>query len=142
MLFYTTPVPRAVFRLISELKDAELRVLLVIVHKTLGWKDKTERTRTGRKEKDWIAGSQFVQMTGLSQRAIGLAIESLFVKGHVIVTDTSGALLDTPAKRKGKTRMFYELSIDLKPVTEDYSLYLRRRISDAANKMRITSYNR
>lgn len=140
MLFYTTPVSRALFQRIPDLKDAELRVLLLIAHKTLGWKDKTGQTKTGRKETDWIAGSQFQAGTGLSQRAIGHAIEGLFVKGCILVMDAEGTILNTPAQRKGKTRIYYRLSSSLMPASEDYSVYLRRKVAGLANKVRITSY--
>ena len=120
MLFYTTPVPRAVFQLIPELKDGELKVLLLIVYKTLGFRDMKGQTKTGRKELDWIAGSQFRNGTGLTQRAIGSAIESLFCKGHIVVMDDRGTVLDTPMKRKGKTRIYFRLSTALMPACEEY----------------------
>jgi hypothetical protein len=140
MLFYTTPTPRALFQLMPELKDAELKVLMLIIYKTLGFRDMKNQTRTGRKETDWIAGSQFRTGTGLTQRAIGGAIESLFSKGHIIVMDDRGGVLDTPAKRKGKTRMYYRLSPSLMPASEEYSQYIRRKVSATANTFRITSY--
>lgn len=140
MLFYTTPVPRAVFQLIPELKDAEIRVLLLIVHKTLGWKDRTGKNKTGKKETDWIACRQFLVGTGLSRRSVGIAIETLFAKGHIIVMDDCGRALDTPGKRKGKTRMYYRLTPALMPACEDYAQYVRKNIAALAQKARITSY--
>jgi hypothetical protein len=140
MLFYTTPVPRAVFQLMPELKDAELKVLMLIVHKTLGFRDMKGQTKTGKKETDWIAGKQFRNGTGLTQRAIGSAVESLFSKGHIIVMDDRGVLLDTTMKRKGKVRIYFRLSIGLMPTCEEYSQYIGKKVSALANKLRITSY--
>ena len=72
----TTPVPNVLFDVyLKQLKGAELKVLLIIIRQTLGWAD--TKTKLGRKEKDWISGSQLHLKTGISRRAISIAIDGL-----------------------------------------------------------------
>src|SRR5260221_3091575 len=105
----TTPVPNVLFDIyLKELKSAELKVLLVIIRQTLGWPD--SRTVLGRKERDWISGSQLQALTGSSRRAISYAIEVLIIKKLIEVLDDAGNLLIEPEMRKGKPRLFYRLS--------------------------------
>lgn len=138
MLYYTTPFPNAVLQLVSSLKEAELRTLIVVVGKTLGWKD--PHTKTGRKEVDYIASSQFEKDGGVGRRALGLATQSLIAKGYIIALDSRGTVLDTPAKRKGKTRIYYRLSPTLMPACVDRAEDIRRRITGLAHQKRITQY--
>ncbi len=136
MLFYTTPVPNAVIRLIPTLNGGETKVILIVVQKTLGWKDET--TMSKRKERDWISISQFETESGMSRRTIGFAIDSLVEKGHIIVTDHAGNVVNTPEKRKGCSRLYFQLSPALMPPSEDYNTYLRRKSAELANKFRYT----
>ncbi|HEU4718206.1 MAG TPA: hypothetical protein VFU15_10245 [Bacteroidia bacterium] len=138
MLYYTTPVPRAVFDLIPALNESELKVLLVVIHKTLGWK--SEKTHTGRKECDWISGKQFQKGTGLSDRAISKATASLVAQKWLIVMDDCGKVLETPQERKGKTRLYFRLAQALMPATENYSQVIRTKIGETANIFRITKH--
>ena len=48
---------------LKELKQAELKVLLIVIRQTLGWADR--RGMLGRKEMDWISGSQRVFGTSI-----------------------------------------------------------------------------
>jgi len=93
----TTPVPNSVFDVyLKELKLAELKVLLIIIRHTLGWEDK--RTRSERKELDWISNSQLAVKTGSSGRAINEAIQSLVQKKLIDVLSFQGEILDSPEK--------------------------------------------
>ena len=56
----------------------ELKILLVIVRKTLGW----------RKESDWISYGQFEKATGIDRRNISRVIRSLEKKGIIEVDRT------------------------------------------------------
>ncbi len=97
----TTPVPNVLFDgHLKDLKIAELKILLVIIRQTLGW----------RKERDWIAGSQFREKTGLSARAVVSAIRGLLEKNLVSVRDGNDQKLDTGEKRKGKKQLVYCLA--------------------------------
>lgn len=104
----TTHVPNVIFDLcIPALSESELKVLLVVVRQTLGWKD----IRTGaRKERDRIASSQFVSKTGLSKRIVSIAIQKLCVRGLLVITDAKGVKLQQTHERKGRTYLFYSLA--------------------------------
>ncbi|HLG36184.1 MAG TPA: replication protein [Bacteroidia bacterium] len=105
----TTSVPNALFDIyLRELNSAELKVLLVIIRQTLGWTDKY--SLLGRKECDWISGSQLQSKTGNSRRAISSAVETLITKELIEVTDARGNLLSSPEKRKGKSKLFFRLT--------------------------------
>lgn len=105
----TTPVPNIFFDVhLKELKQAELKVLLVVIRQTLGWADR--RGMLGRKEIDWISGSQLQQKTGNSKRAITAATDTLIRKKLIEILDVNGNILDNPEKRQGKTKLFYRLA--------------------------------
>jgi hypothetical protein len=150
----STPVPNTLFdRYLRELKLAELKVLLIIIRQTLGWEDK--KTKTERKELDWISGSQLVMKTGCSKRTINSAIEILMQKKLINVLSESGAFLDTPEKRRGQQKLFYSLSRAVSPPVENVGnegLYLcfsnmtnanhaedlRKKLQQLTHKMHIT----
>ena len=105
---YTTPVPNAIFDIyMKELNSAELKVLLVVIRQTLGWAD--GRGMFGRKETDWISGSQLREKTGSSTRAITSATETLVMKKLIAVHDERGYTLQHSKDRQGKTRLYYSL---------------------------------
>lgn len=101
----TTPVPNGLFdEHLATLKPAELKLLLIIIRQTWGWKDE----RTGkRKQIDWISGSQLRGKTGCSKRAISQATAQLIKSGLIDVIGERGVQLKTPEERKGKLRLFY-----------------------------------
>ena len=99
MQLHTTPVPNVVFdHYLKELKVAELKVLMVIIRQTSGWMDL--KTKSKRKERDWISGSQLATKTGCSKRAINSAIEVLVQKNLINVLSEAGGFLDSPEKRR------------------------------------------
>ncbi len=105
----TTPVPNVLFDLLlKDLKASELKILLVIIRQTLGWVDKKEIG--GRKSRDWISTSQLERKTGLSRRAISSGLASLIEMGLIKVTNDQGFALNEAKARKGKIRLYYELS--------------------------------
>lgn len=102
-----TFVPNEVFdEYLRELKGIELKLLLIIIRQTIGWKDKNG----GRKESDWIASSQLISKTGSSTRAITSATDALVSRKLIDVFSDAGEVLDTPEKRKGKKRLYYRLA--------------------------------
>jgi len=103
----STPVPNIVFdSLITHFSGSELKVLLLIIRKTLGWYDhETKR----RKERDWIALSQFQQYTGLSNVSVWKAVDSLSKRHYILVTDNHGHVLLNAEDRKGRQKLYYEL---------------------------------
>ena len=105
----TTPVPNVLFDYyLNGLKESEIKLLLVINRQTLGWESR--RSLHGRKERDWISSSQFVEKTGCSRRAISSAIETLVNKLLIRVYDDGGNLLHHSSERKGKSRLFFCLA--------------------------------
>lgn len=100
-----TPIPNTLFdKYLAELKPSETHVLLTIFRQTIGWID--QRTG-GRKQRDWITNSQFQVRTGLSDKTVTSAIDSLSKRHLIKVTDFNGNVLETPEERRGKVRIFY-----------------------------------
>ena len=105
---YTTPVPNVILDFyMKELNSVELKVLLVIIRQTFGWADK--RGIYGRKEIDWISGSQLREKTGCSERAITSAIEALTRKELIRVQDDRRNQLSFSRQRQGKMRLYFSL---------------------------------
>ncbi|NVN96004.1 MAG: replication protein [Bacteroidetes bacterium] len=150
----TTPVPNVLFdNYLKELKLAELKVLLIIIRQTLGWEDK--RTKSERKDIDWISNSQLVVKTGNSARAINDAIQGLTDKKLIDVISQSGEFLDTPEKRRGQQKLYYRFTNANSAIVEsrgierekegitinpnaNFSENLRKNITELTHKMRIT----
>jgi hypothetical protein len=150
----TTPVPNAVFDVyLKELKLTELKVLLIIIRHTLGWEDK--RTKSERKELDWISNSQFALQTGSSLRAINEAIQTLVQKKLIDVLSFQGEILDNPEKRRGQQKLFYRPASailayvenkgkeDVQPcisshTSANFGCDIRKKVSELTQKMRIT----
>jgi phage replication O-like protein O len=105
MMFQHTQIPNTLFdKYLPQLKESELKVLLVVLRQTFGWID----TKTGnRKIRDRISRTQFIQKTGLSCKIVSKAIKSLVDKRLLTITDQIGNLLHTSEERKGKNYIFY-----------------------------------
>jgi len=97
----------------------ELKILLVVVRQTLGWVDR--RSINGRKEIDWISGSQLQQKTGCSKRAITEAIDRLVKMKLIEILDDYGISLTASSWRQGKPRLYYRLHKEAYKSTEDRS---------------------
>ena len=144
---YSTPVPNIIFDFyLRDLNAIELKVLLIIVRQTLGWADR--RGMFGRKEADWISGSQFIKKTGSSRRAISSAIDQLVKKGLIEVLDDYGTVLKYSEQRKGKLRLYYRLHISiyksvdkpviLDPTSANFAQDLSKKCTELVQKMHIT----
>jgi hypothetical protein len=105
----TTPTPNELYNgEMKKMSDTELRVVLAVTRKTLGWE---LDSKTGmRKKEDWISQSQIIKMTGRSGRAVSTAIESCIKNKWIEVRDAKGNLLGTPQKRSGK-KIYYRLGM-------------------------------
>jgi phage replication O-like protein O len=82
---------------LSELSEAELKLLLTIIRQTTGW----------NKDRDRISHSQFKKKTGLSPRSISSAVESLSTRDFIRITDSFGREL-TSDQRKYRSDIHYE----------------------------------
>ena len=82
----------------TKLKGSELKVLLLIVRKTLGWIVDPE---TGmRKEEDYISYKQLRELTGLSTQPLSDAIDSLVKYKLIQVRNKKGKLLSSKEERR------------------------------------------
>lgn len=106
-LHQTTPVPNRLFDLdLVSLKEVELKVLLIIIRKTLGWVEAANKRQ--RKQIARISIAAFVMNTGCSKRGISGAIETLIGKGLITVYDEDGHCLSHPEERKGKYNLYFK----------------------------------
>ncbi len=112
------PVPiRLVDTVMPHLKDTELRVLLVVLRQTWGWKmdrtsvhkaeagqqartSKQTTTKQATKRRDWLSHHQLCRRTGRGSDAVSAAVASLTASGLIIVEDAGGKLLTTPEERR------------------------------------------
>lgn len=107
----TTQVPNILFDYwVKELKDTELRILLLVIRQTLGW---IEDKRTGRrKERDWISQKKIMAKTGRSTKSIADAIDELVNKNLIDVFDGEDNILKTKEERSGR-KCYYRLNTSL-----------------------------
>lgn len=136
----TTPVPNEIINgWVKKLKGSELKVLIIVTRKTLGWIVDPE---TGmRKEEDWISYSQLGEATGLASEALSKAIDNLCGKYELIqIRDENGNPMDTKDKRRlaGKRRLklFYRLNL---ATLKETSHYFEKQSSDNEAENRSSS---
>jgi hypothetical protein len=126
----TTQVPNFIFPALPELTEAELKVILIVIRQTLGWKDK----KTGqRKTRDRLTASQFMQKTGLSRRVITKAIQSLSQKHYITVTDYNGNILALSTHRKGKSYLYYSLLNPVHQTTQTNAQNIPEPVHETSN---------
>jgi hypothetical protein len=116
----TTPTPNELYNgEMKKMNDTELRVVLVVTRKTLGWElDPITKTR---KKEDWISRGQIIEQTGRSGRAVSTAIESCIKNDWIEARSKDGDILKTPESRSGK-KIFYRLGeIFLNKITSEES---------------------
>ena len=102
----TTPTPNWLYNgEMKKMTETELKVVLLITRKTLGWFDPASNER---KIQDYISQSQFMEFTGKSHTAIASAIQSSVESGWIIAKDKIGNLCDTSNKRK-RRKVWYQL---------------------------------
>jgi len=91
------PVPNAVFDdLLPTLRDTELRVLLVVIRQTAGWRDAQGRS----KARDWLSHGQLTRRTGRRSAAVSGAVDGLVTRGLIVVEDSAGRALVTREERR------------------------------------------
>lgn len=120
----TTPIPNEIINgWAMKISGSELKVLLVVVRKTLGW---IADPKTGlRKEEDWITHKQLKKLTGLSSPTLSNSIDNLTSKYKLIqIRDKEGNLLDSKDKRRttGRRRLklYYRLNLNTLTKTNHY----------------------
>ena len=126
----TTPVPNDIINgWMHRLKGSELKVLLTVVRKTLGW---VVDTKTGmRKKEDWLSYSQLKKITGLGSEALSSAIDNLCQIHKLIqIRDKDGNTLNTRKKRQvaGRRRLSFFYRVNLTTL-KNTSIYFENRNS-------------
>ena len=102
----TTPTPNWLYNgEMKKMNETELKVVLLITRKTLGWFDPMT---SERKTQDYISQSQFIDFTGQSHTAIAKAIQRGVDVGWIIAKDKLGNLCETSEKRR-RRRIWYQL---------------------------------
>ena len=102
----TTQIPNVLFdKHLPNLTESELKILLIILRQTNGWR---APKGNGRKTRDRITSNQFQSKTGLCRRVVSKAIQSLIDKNLIAVTDYEGNLLSSPKQRTGKSYLYYQ----------------------------------
>ncbi len=96
------PIPNRLFdEVLPGLKDTELRVLLIVLRQTLGWREGSDTGGGWQyKKRDWISHSQMVKKTGRGSEAISRAVDALVQHGLLVVETAAGKPLITPAERR------------------------------------------
>jgi len=82
------------------LRDTELRVLLVVLRQTLGWRADGAAGSGAYKRRDWLSHRQLCRRTGRGSDAVSAAVGSLTTSGLVVVEDAGGRPLATPEERR------------------------------------------
>lgn len=98
----TTQVSNYILDNINLFNDGELRVLLLITRKTIGW----------HKETDFLRYTQIIELSGKSKPVISKAIQTLEKKGFIIRVDKSGKVL-VGDQRGRREETFYSLNKEL-----------------------------
>lgn len=109
------PVPvRLVDEIMPALKDTELRVLLVVLRQTAGWRSDRLDPGGPRKRRDWLSHRQLCRRTGRGSGAVSAAVSSLVNTGLLVVEDGTGTLLNTPEERRRSLgRLYFRLGAAL-----------------------------
>ena len=90
---------------LKTLNECELKVLLTIIRRTIGYADK--RNSNKRVERAWISQKLFILCTGNSGRCVSSAIDTLVRKNLIVVTDVKGRVFPSPKSRRGKVKLYY-----------------------------------
>ena len=107
--YYRTMVPNALFKQHLGIREAMLKVLLVVVHQTYGYYNpKTKK----HKEWDWISIAFFESKTKLERRSIGIAIQLLIDANLILVKNEHGRQVHTPLARKHSKKLIFKALLE------------------------------
>ena len=116
------PIPnRLVDEVLPSLKDTELRVLLIVLRQTLGWREGSDTGGWRFKRRDWISHSQMVKRTGRGSEAVSNAVDALVQRELLVVETVTGKPLVTPAERRRHLGRLYYRPGDNVGITESSS---------------------
>lgn len=124
----TTQVPNVIIDCMSTLSNNELRIVLLITRKTVGW----------HKETDYLAYSQIKELTNLSKQSVSTGVNQLVKRGLIKRVDLNGKSLEVmPTGYRGK--VFYTLSKQLVKNLDRSKNYTSTGLKIRPNK---TNYNK
>ena len=102
------PVPvRLVDEIMPALKDTELRIVLLVLRQTAGWRSDRLAESGKHKRRDWLSHRQLCRRTGRGSGAVSAAVGSLVASGLIVVEDAAGIPLDTPEERRRSLSRLY-----------------------------------
>jgi len=121
---------RVVDHLLPDLKDTELRLLLVVLRQTL----------LRGKHFDWLASRQLKERTGRASEAVSAAVDALVNRGLLEVRNGGGRLLTTTHERRREHgRLYFGLGPVLLSAASDGSLAgMAREVFDFPKTTRTT----
>jgi hypothetical protein len=103
------PIPNFLFdEILPTLTDSELRVLLVVMRATLGFREGSDTGGTRFRRRAWIAHNQLQMRAGRSSTSMSQAVQSLVARQMIVVENERGLPLPTAdERRRNMGRLFY-----------------------------------
>lgn len=106
----TTQTPNRLFDVyLKSLSKSELKVLLVIIRRTVGFVSPYKAQE--RVKWAWISQSLFMAYTGLSNRSVSSAITSLLNKKMIEVKDEKGNSVHKNYQRRASSRLYFSSNL-------------------------------
>jgi hypothetical protein len=104
----SVPVPNRLFDdLLPKLTDADLRICLIVVRATLGWRESNGHGGWRYKRRDWLTNRLLMKRTGRGSASVSRAVQSLVSASLIRVESAAGELLDSPEKRRRNLGRLY-----------------------------------
>ena len=100
--------------ILPTLRDTELRLLLVVLRQTWGWRNPDGKS----KERDWLSHLQLKERTGRASEAVCAAIDVLVKRGLVTVQNEQGETLgETHKRQRVHGRLYFQPGPLLAPLS-------------------------
>lgn len=130
------PVPNRLFdEILPKLSDTELRVLLIVLRQTWGFREGDDLGGWRYKRRDWISHRQLLQKTGRKSEAVSKAIQSLVAASLITVEKLDGTPLQTPEdRRRYLGKLYYGLGDKWKTTDAPHPAFTKRTTRRKYNK--------
>ena len=96
--------PNKLYELLASLSEKEIKLLLIIIRQTAGWRDPITQKR---KERDYISHRFFMRVTGLSSKSVSSGLGLLLQKQLIAIETQSGNPITTEKERQWRCRKYY-----------------------------------
>ena len=120
-----TPIPNFIYSEMKNMKDTDLRVVLLIARMTLGWVLDEE---TGmRKREDWISQSEIIKTIGRKRSSVSISLRKCIANHWIEARASNGKMLNSPRSRSAIGRggkIYFRMSDNKKPVEEEKPIEL------------------